>query len=265
MPSKLNADYWDSTASARDVSLFEKNVARYYRDEHIKLIEDWAGGLKGKKILKTDLYEESFSEEKFLFYFSEKGSYVFGMDIASNIAFKAKMQAKASGLVFNTCVACDVRECAFKDSSFDVVISNSTLDNLATGDVDKAMAELRRILKPQGRLILTLDNRNNFLYHLGYQIEKAINTNGYYQDKCYSLREARALAVSNNFIVEDITAIVHIPTPFNKIAILLEKTKIKFFDCLIWHCVKLFSKLGNKRTKFLTGWFIALKLAKNGG
>ena len=48
------------------------------------------------------------------------------------------------------------------DGTFDVIVSTSTLDHLPTlADVGKSLGELRRVLRPGGRLLLTIDNRRN--------------------------------------------------------------------------------------------------------
>lgn len=263
MRHSLNTDYWDSVAQGTHKPLFEKNIAAYYRNEHLKLIRKWSADIRGKNILKTDLYEEAFREGDFIFWFLEQNANVYGMDISYNIANKAKAHSKDYNVYFKNCIVSDIRGCSFKDESFDLIISNSTIDNLAPCDVSKALLELRRILKPEGILILTIDNKNNPLYFLGYLAEKLLKTNKYYQSRCYSVGETVSLAKKNNFIVLEISAIVHIPTPFNKIALLLEKMGIKTIEKSIGQLVELFSKLGDRRTQFLTGWFLALKLKKN--
>jgi len=263
MAYPLNAAYWNSVCDNTKSSVLERNAAVYKRSEHIKLLKKWGGPLKGKKILKTDLYEEAFGCDHFLYWLLKQNTHVFGMDISYKIGYRAMLRAVKFNKTFNNCISSDVINCAYKDKSFDLIISNSTLDNLIASDAPRAMKELHRILKPSGTLILTLDNRHNPLYVLGYYIEKLLNTNKYYQSKCYSVKEALRLAEQNNFVVQDITAIVHIPTPFNKIALLLGKTNNRVIKRVIRRFVSLFSGLGKKKTKFLTGWFIALKLERN--
>lgn len=262
MRQTLNCDYWNSVSTKISSHHLEENVAIYKRNEHIKLIEKWCGSLEGKKILKTDLYEEAFGEDCFLPWISKQHAKTFGIDISYNITKNARSRLRQSDCIFNNCIASDIRKCAFKDDSFDLIISNSTLDNLIPHDVPDALSELKRILKPKGILILTLDNGNNPLYSLGYFIEKLLKLNGYYQGRCYSVTKARSLVSQCGFTIRDMTAIVHIITPFNKLALLLRKTNIKFFKRLVSFIVSLCSRLANKRTKFLTGWFIALKLEK---
>ncbi len=265
MQQTLDCNYWDMVADRLTSPIFEKNVGLYYKDEHISLIKKWSEGLPGKRILKTDLFEEAFSCGDFLPWLSAQNAIVFGMDISSKIVRKAcdniGVYGSAHGKNF---IVSDVSSCAFKNESFDLVISNSTIDNLSSEDAILALKEFRRILRPSGTLILTLDNRNNPLYFLGYLAEKVLKTNKYYQGRCYSVKEAMLLAKGNNFKVEEITSIVHIPTPFNKIALSLSKVQLKCFERFIVRCINIFSKLlDNKRIGFLSGWFIALKLTKN--
>jgi ubiquinone/menaquinone biosynthesis C-methylase UbiE len=260
MKQLFGSNYWDSVAAKINNGILEQNVAAYYRNEHIKLIKEWGGSLAGKKILKTDLFEEAFANGDFLPWFSTQNAEVFGIDISCGIVKGARAHVKVPGNLFVS----DLRKCAFKDNAFDLIISNSTIDNLPPEDAPAVLKELRRILKDEGVLILTLDNKNNPLYFLGYLLEKILKTNKYYQSKCYSVDEARNLAEKNKFLVKDSASIVHIPTPFNKLALLLKKINMKFFDSLIKSCVTAFSRPRNKKFELLTGWFIAFKLVKNG-
>jgi len=263
MEQSLDTYYWDSLSEKIISHHLEKNIAIYKKSEHIKLIKKWALTLKGKKILKTDLYEEAFGEDHFLFWLLKQNENTFGMDISYNIAKKAKLRSGEFNTTFKNCIVSDIRNCAFKDDSFDLIISNSTIDNLQSKDVPSAFRELRRILKPSGILILTLDNIHNPLYRLGYTIEKILRTNRHYQGSCYSLKTIKRLAQENKLKILDSTAIVHIPTPFNKLALFLSKFKTRETEKIIRLSVSLFSKLGNKRINLLTGWFIAAKLTKN--
>lgn len=45
-------------------------------------------------------------------------------------------------------------EIPFKDRSFKTVVSNCVLEHIP--DIDKALSEIRRVLKPQGRLLITV-------------------------------------------------------------------------------------------------------------
>lgn len=259
----LDSDYWDSVSEKIKDYHLEENVAFYKQREYIELIRNWSCGLEGKKILKTDLYEEAFGADQLLFWLIKKNAKIYGMDISFKITNKAKMNARIHSVYFKNSIVADVRSCSFRDESFDLIISNSTLDNLPACDVSEALSEFKRILKSTGILILTLDNAHNPLYLAGYYLGKLLNANKYYQDHCYTVKRTKFLVEQSNFFVQDVTAIVHIPTPFNRLAILLKKSNSVFMENLVKYCITLFAKLGKRKTKFLTGWFIALKLTKD--
>ena len=262
MRPNLDAQYWDSVSDNIQRYHLEQNISVYKRDEHIKIIKKWSGGLKGKRILKTDLFEEAFGEDSFLPWLLSQGALVAGMDISSKIAYKAYSRVNQSDVYFGNCVCSDIRQCAFKDNVFDIIVSNSTLDNLTLDNVPLSLAELRRILKPSGILILTLDNADNPFYALGYFLAKKWRTQAYYQDRCYSLRESQFVACQAGFKVLETTAIVHIPTPFNKLALWCKARGGPLMERFIRRLIVLFSFQEHLSSRYRTGWFLALKLGK---
>lgn len=64
-------------------------------------------------------------------------------------------------------LSADLRQLPFASEQFDAVFSGSTLDHLeSSADIAAALAELGRVLKPGGRLILTMDKPENPLIRL---------------------------------------------------------------------------------------------------
>ncbi len=255
--------YWDSLARMAAGHHLEANVAAYKRWEHVRLIRRWGGSLQGKVVLKTDLYEEAFGEDHFLFWLLNRGAAVIGMDVSPEVVRRARERARALHKDFHCAMTTDVRRMAFKDAAFDLIISNSTLDNLPFRSVPYALSELRRILKPGGVLILTLDNGHNPLYFSGYVLEKLFRTNRHYQDRCYSIQQVKALARQSRFHIQDTGAIVHLPTPFNKAAIFLTRCQGQRARRFLRRLIMFFAGAGKcKRTQRLTGWFLAFKMVK---
>ena len=77
-----------------------------------------------------------------------------GADLSPAVVAAARSRRR--GLVG---VATDVRRLSFRDSSFDVIVSTSTLDHFPDrAFIRESLEEIHRILVPAGRLILTLDN-----------------------------------------------------------------------------------------------------------
>jgi SAM-dependent methyltransferase len=256
-----NASYWDSVSDQIQGPLLQEDVAAYYRDEHLALMRDWIGDFHAKKILKTDLYEEAIGDYGFLFSSPEDGVHFFGMDISPKIASRAKKRSAAlSHISFPQAVVSDVRSCSFKDSVFDAAISNSTLDHLSFQDAGIALAELRRIIKSGGVLILTLDNRHNPFFLMGYLAQKFLGVGRFYLDRCYTLAEAKHLAEESGFVVEATMPLVHIYPPLTRIFFILEKMRLPCARRLIRSLIRFLSRLGSRQTRFLTSWFIAIKL-----
>ena len=136
-------------------------VARQKRDEHLALLRTWCDGHRGV-MLKTDLFEEAHGADELLSAFPSYATIV-GMDLVPETAFRARGRTLASV----RCLASDVRRLALAGGSVSVIFSNSTLDHFdLTRDLEAAIRELVRVLRPGGLLIVTLDNPRNPLYGL---------------------------------------------------------------------------------------------------
>jgi SAM-dependent methyltransferase len=83
------------------------------------------------------------------------------IDISHPILRDAVQHARDRECELSSC-STDVRRLGLRSETFDVVFSPSTLDHFGrTDQIRLALGELRRVLKPGGRLLLTLDNRRN--------------------------------------------------------------------------------------------------------
>ena len=78
----------------------------------------------------------------------------------------AKIEGVANRITIKTA---DMRHLPFTDHSFDVVMSNWVVHNLdAINDRHKALAEMHRVLKPEGKILLTdIENCQEYLGALG--------------------------------------------------------------------------------------------------
>jgi ubiquinone/menaquinone biosynthesis C-methylase UbiE len=148
-------------------------VAEQKRRVHLDLVRRWTDGLVVSTALKTDLFEEAFGDDDFyLRVFEAEGageagartaSSLCGMDIMWETAHRARRRCLGRLAVLVT----DTRQLGLADNRVDVIISNSTLDHFGSrGEFLEALAELARVLRPGGRIVLTLDNPANPLYPL---------------------------------------------------------------------------------------------------
>lgn len=118
-----------------------------------ELVARWLPHGAAGRVLKTDLYDEAMGDG-LSSLLAAQGFDVVAIDIAPSVLTTAASRHGALGVV-----AADVRRLPFADASFDAVVSNSTLDHFATrGEILESLRGLARVLKPGGRLVLTMDN-----------------------------------------------------------------------------------------------------------
>jgi len=148
--------HWESTVSPL-VAAHDGRLWRAHSDAvNGALVERWLGGDPCERILKTDLFDEAMGAGLHPLL-ERRARRVVAIDIAGSVITAAK--ARHPGL---DAVAADVRRLPFADASFDVVVSNSTLDHFDTrAEIRDALAGLHRLLRPGGRLLLTLDNQRH--------------------------------------------------------------------------------------------------------
>jgi SAM-dependent methyltransferase len=156
---------WDSVARSPNPSGYlDPLVARQKREAHLQLARRWMLGLNPQRVLKTDLFEEAFGEDRVLSDLAPGAKHTVGIDLAAATAAAARRHCPAAGFSF---LVSDVRALALRTDSFELVFSNSTLDHFETrAELLAALRELVRVVRPSGLLMITLDNPWNPLYPL---------------------------------------------------------------------------------------------------
>jgi SAM-dependent methyltransferase len=256
---------WNQLAAKNmDRSHIDPVLGKYKSEEFRRIVIKWAPVLKGKSILKTDLREEAYGEDEILFSIPGKGSTVFALDIAGETTGKANAIQIARGLGHKYLTA-DVRELPFRDNSFDIILSSSTLDHFdSEDDFIKSLLELKRVMKPSGIIVITINNKCNLNFRLMLKLESFYSLNAY-PVQSYTPGRLKQILEPLGLAVQKYETIVHIISPLNSILLLLRKfKKDTLADKLALGFVRLSEYLGkSKPTNLLTGWFIALKCVKN--
>ena len=122
---------------------------------NLGLLRRWLAGERFERVLKTDLFDEAVGEG-LVGELQQRAGEVIGIDIAPAVV------EAAAGRIGVSAMVADVRALPFESGSFDLVVSNSTLDHFHSVDeLVQALGELFRITRPGGRLLITLDNRQN--------------------------------------------------------------------------------------------------------
>lgn len=259
--------YWDQVAeNVAKKYEFDELLAQQYRRVHLNLIARWADVKKNQRILKTDLFAEALQPSRaFLWEILKNNDNIVGIDISAKIAFRAKTSATqcapgSSAEYMN----CDVRHLPFASNSFDLIVSDSTLDHFThENEIVTALSELSRVLKPGGALVITMDNKGNLTEPL-FRLWVFLGLSYFFIGKTYSIKELKQALARVGLLVTDTTAIIHNPRFFTrKIIALLHKGSPTRFNRCIRRGLATLDGLENRKTKYLTAQFIAAIAVKS--
>lgn len=201
---------WDDVVAAWRGTRREHALRAYSDRVNTTLLRRWLPDLDGRRVLKTDLFDEAVGEGLYPFLRS-LGATVSGVDISSTVIETAHrrypdLEARAG----------DVRDLPHADGTFDAVISNSTLDHFASAaDIETALRELRRVLAPGGILVVTLDNPGNPLVSLRNALPprllRRLGLVSFDMGVTCSHRDLAALLARTGFEVTHRSAVMHVP------------------------------------------------------
>ncbi len=156
LPELAGDDTLGSDAMAEiDFRHFQPLWRRHSDAVNARLLRRWLPASAGAS-LKTDLFDEAVGDG-LVGMLSAVAPRTVGIDYSAATVGAARERHPG----IEAAVA-DVRELPLADREFDLAVSLSTLDHLPTmGELRRALAEIHRVLKPGGTLVLTLDNRAN--------------------------------------------------------------------------------------------------------
>lgn len=253
------APYWDAVAEAWAKSR-PHGLWRAHSDAvNIALLGPWLAGQPAGRLLKTDTFDEAASPGLYPLL-ARHAEQVHGIDI-STIALKAARDRYAQMRI----TGADVRRLPFAPESFDTVLSNSTLDHFDSRDqISASLCELRRVLRPGGTLLLTLDNLANPLVAvrgcLPFVLLHRMGILPYQVGVSCRPGELREVVEAAGFEVVEITAVMHCPRVVAvAMAGLVEwlggaRTQRWFLRRLMD-----FERMRRWPTRFRTGHFIAIR------
>jgi SAM-dependent methyltransferase len=265
----IKAEHWDHVAREWTLKGYSNELlAEHWKKVHLGLISRWADIPCAHRILKTDLFAEAFRLQQFLFDIAQANGKIVGIDLSNEIVALAKKSAAFYGSDAGKYLCCDVRQLPLQDNSIDLIISESTLDHLSSeADIIAALKELGRVLRVGGVLILTLDNSSNPTYppYIIFCIWMRLGLSPYFIGRTLSLKKLRQNLEEIGFDVAECTAIFHYPHPDGLVRGLersLRKLSRGKLDNAIRKALALLDKLEGKRTRYLTGRYIAVKAVK---
>lgn len=254
--------YWDGISDRlTDRYYHDATIGRLKRDAHLRLIARWCADLPGKRVLKTDLFEEAHGPDQFLFDLPSGGLRA-GIDISPLIAARARIRA-AEARATTAPLAGDVLALPFRAAVFDVIVSNSTLDHFPDpAGIPTALAELYRVLRPGGILIITLDNPRSLSYLAGL-LKRRLRPDPYFLGHTLSRDALVATLGRVGFRVTDTTAILHGLENHSSAAMrLAARLGGRRLPAAIGAVLTVIERLEAAPTRYLTGAFVAARAVK---
>ncbi len=151
--------FWDEVArSIQDTLYSEKNATDIYLQRtYLNILNHFRIDLRGKKVLKLDLWNES-TNTALLGWFFERGAEIYGVDISSEVVQKAKVKFQQQGIPCDFRQG-DIRKLPFPDGYFEIVYSIGTVEHVP--EVSQAFKEIYRVMSSDGEHVVGVPNRYN--------------------------------------------------------------------------------------------------------
>jgi SAM-dependent methyltransferase len=261
-PAASGPAYWDGVPRKLEDKghYLDAFLGGLKRQAHLALIQRWGGVPATGRVLKTDLFEEAMGPDALMEELSRSGGMVIGMDISASIASQAQRQDAGRHGYY---LVADTRRLPFASSTFALAISPSTLDHFSDpDDLGRSLCELARVLEPDGRLIITLDNRQNIFDPL-LRLVNRMGLVPYYLGRSYRVKELRAELEAAGFLVEETTAILHNPRLTAVAAVALaQRLNWPPLTALVRRALVAAQRLEQTRWCYYSGSFVAAKAVR---
>jgi SAM-dependent methyltransferase len=180
----------------------------YYRRREIDLLRRAAGPLRGKRVLKLDLWNEAINT-RILQWVAAEGAAAFGLDVSTVVAHRARENARREQFDLSLLRA-DIRRIPFRDGSFDVVYTMGTIEHI--DEYRDALREIHRVLKVGGTAIIGVPNFwDPFLRPLLVTVMEALGRYPYAPEKSFTRAELRRDVEAAGLSVTKMTGILLLP------------------------------------------------------
>ncbi|MFM7085655.1 MAG: class I SAM-dependent methyltransferase [Cyanobium sp.] len=260
--------YWDDIGAAW-VQKRPQRLWRDFADRHqFSLVARWFQSQDGdaigshqdaacNRVLKTDLFDE-VAGTGIVSRLAAAGLQVTAVDL-SPVIVAATLSRHPELDAF----VADVRAMPFEAAQFDYVFSGSTLDHFdSRDDIQIALCEIRRVMRPGGRLILTMDNPVNPLICLrNSPLLPALRGLGIVPYQVGATLAPRALAKAvraAGFDPLTITAVMHCPRVIAvALARLVERLPSACGETMM-DCLMACERLEPLPSRWITGHYIAV-------
>ncbi len=115
-----------------------------------------------------------------------------GIDLSDRLLDMARQAVPQA-----TILKADIEAMPFPDNSFDIAVMVDTFQYLL--DFDKALSEIKRVLRPEGQLLVTVPNKKWILFERYIRARKNIQP---VEDHFFDFEEISLLLEKHNFLIE---------------------------------------------------------------
>lgn len=248
------SDYWDKINLDIKKHYYWGVMYSYKLGSYLKLFKKWNINFKNKTILITDLFDESFVKENLFRHIQNKQNKVVGVDISKIIIEKAKKKNN-----FENLIIADIKKLPFEKEIFDIIISPSTLDHTSKKFLKSYLGELSRVLKKDGKILLTLHNKNNIYFD--FFLIELFNIHQFKFEK-YTVKNFNSIITDMPLNISKISSIVHLPFPFFLSMILSRIESNTSFGRKLLSFLLNFENINNNKLFNNTGQLLAFELTK---
>ncbi len=197
--------FWDDVGEHFPLLKGAPSTDYYFACERT-LHEEFFPDLRGRRLLKTDLWDEAKNTE-ILRWAAEHGARPLGIDISLSTLRQAAevLRPHRPGVILG-----DVRAIPFRTGSVDLVYSMGTVEHFP--EYRTALAEIFRVLRPGGRAIICVPNKlDPFLRPLLVGLLGLFGRYPYGMELSFTPRRLRRLLEETGFRVAALSGILFMP------------------------------------------------------
>ena len=253
-----DAAYWDQIVEQMSERPGLPVWQRYMKQVYEKLISSWFQDSDGIA-LKTDLFEEAVSAFAPL---TDLGADCVGVDTSLKAVQDARHRLGPNA---HHLVVADLRHLPLRSGTVARILSGSSLDHFSRKeDIRKGLAELARISRQDGVLILTLDNPHNPIVALRnllpHGVLRRVGLLPYHVGPTYTQRQACSALRGLAFSVTDCAYVAHAPrAPTIWLLSLLTHLGFHRLDEPIGRALARLEALERSKIRHRTGYYLALR------
>ncbi len=255
-----NTKYWDEVAKTWQYTIRQRVLRSISDMLNNRLLDRWLPKRRVDCLLKTDLFDESLTEGASSLL-ATRAKKAVGID--NSVAVLNSAKRNNHNKLHMT--AADVRHLPFATGTFDIIVSNSTLDHFERSeDIIFSLKELNRVLRQNGQLLITLDNPLNPFVALRsvfpFSLLNHLGIVPYYVGATLGAHRLRRTLEELGFSVMEVTTLWHFPRIIvADLANIVDKLLSGKLTPKFLKVILAFEYLSKLPTKYFTGHFVAAR------